>query len=133
MGFQKIVLTIAIGVLIIIMVIIGIALSKATYGESWPPIVGDCPDYWVDMSGNGSACLNTHHLGRCNIPSEGNPNTMNFSTDPFTGDEGLCSKYKWAKSCGVTWDGITSGVKNPCDNSEETEEETTEETTEETS
>lgn len=125
MNFQKIVLVVAIVLLIILLVIIGIALSKATYGDTWPPVVGDCPDYWVDMSGNGAACLNTHSLGRCNLPSEGNPNTMNFNKDPFTGDDGTCAKYKWAKSCKVTWDGITSGVANPCDTSEDTTEETT--------
>ena len=44
-------------------------------------------------------------------------NAMNFNQQPFTGDNGSCSKYRWATGCGVTWDGITSGVKNPCDTS----------------
>lgn len=126
MGFQTIVLTVATIILLILLVIIGLTLSKAAYPETWPPIVGDCPDYWVDMSGNGEACLNTHSLGTCNIPQEGNPNTMNFNQKPFTGTDGDCYRYKWANSCKVTWDGITSGVKNPCDT---TTEETTEETT----
>ena len=42
---------------------------------------------------------------------------MNFNQSPFTGDNGLCSKYNWATGCGVTWDGITSGISNPCDTS----------------
>ena len=120
MNFQKIVLTVAIIVLLIVLVMIGMALSKASYSETWPPIVGDCPDYWVDMSGNGSACLNTHSLGRCNIPTDDNKTTMNFNQAPFTGNDGTCAKYKWAKACKVTWDGITSGVQNPCDTSSET-------------
>lgn len=115
MNFQKIVLIIATVLLIFILVIIGSSLSKATTEENWPPIVGKCPDYWIDMSGNGEKCLNSHSLGRCNIPSEGNPNTMNFNKSPFTGDNGDCSKYKWARNCNVIWDGITSGVNNPCD------------------
>jgi hypothetical protein len=119
MNFQKIVITVAIIILIIILVFIGMALSKTRYGETWPPIVGDCPDYWVDMSGNGEACFNSQTLGRCNIPTEDNENTMNFNQSPFTGNDGTCSKYKWAKSCKVTWDGITSGVKNPCDTTTE--------------
>jgi hypothetical protein len=117
MNFQMIVLTIAIITLIIILVVIGLALSKASDSETWPPVVGTCPDYWVDMSGNGEECLNTHSLGRCNIPSESNKATMNFNTAPFNTDDGNCAKYKWATSCQVTWDGITSGVKNPCDKS----------------
>ena len=120
MNFQKIVITVAIVVLIIILIIIGIALSKGKYGETWPPVVGDCPDFWVDMSGNGAQCLNTHSLGICNIPSEGNPNTMNFNQAPYTGSDGMCAKYKWATTCKVVWDGITSGVKNPCDTSSTT-------------
>jgi hypothetical protein len=44
---------------------------------------------------------------------------MNFNQSPFTDDDGDCAKYNWANSCKVTWDGITSGVKNPCDTTEE--------------
>jgi len=117
MNFQKIVLTTATVLLIIILVVIGVLLSKASVQENWPPVVGECPDYWVDMSGNGEACFNSKSLGRCNIPSEVNPNTMNFNQSPFTGNNGNCSKYNWANACKVTWDGITSGVKNPCDTS----------------
>ena len=115
MNLQKIVLSIATVLLILILVVIGVTLSKAKSEEEWPPLVGDCPDYWVDMSGNGEACFNTHSLGRCNLPSKGEKGTMNFNRSPFTGDNGECSKYRWATACRVTWDGITSGVKNPCD------------------
>ena len=119
MNFQKMVLTIAIILLLVILVVIGVSLSKAEKTE-WPPIVGECPDYWVDMSGNGEACLNTHSLGKCNIPSENNKATMNFNQSPFIGDNGNCAKFNWATKCQVTWDGITSGVKNPCDTSDDT-------------
>ena len=117
MNFQKIVLIMAIVLLIIILVAIGVTLSKSRREDNWPPIVGECPDYWVDMSGNGEECLNSNSLGRCNISNGLNKNAMNFNQLPFTGDNGNCSKYRWATSCGVTWDGITSGVKNPCDTS----------------
>ena len=120
MIFQKLVLTIAILLLIVMLIVIGIALSKSNARDVWPPIVGQCPDYWVDLSGNGSACFNSHSLGRCNIPldqKDKTKSTMNFNQMPFTGDNGLCSKYNWATACKVTWDGITSGVKNPCDKS----------------
>ena len=114
MSFQKIIITIAIIILIILLVIIGITLSKASDSEIWPPIVGACPDYWVDLSGNGEACYNSHSLGRCNIPSNGEKATMNFNQAPFNSETGTCSKYNWATGCQVTWDGITSGVPNPC-------------------
>jgi hypothetical protein len=115
MAFQKTVLIIATVLLIVILVVIGIVLSKSSETDNWPPIVGDCPDFWVDMSGNGEACFNSQSLGTCNLPSKDKQNTKNFNEAPFNGENEECSKYKWANTCKVTWDGITSGVANPCD------------------
>jgi hypothetical protein len=123
MSFQKAVLTIAIILLLFLLVVIGMALSKSATEEQWPPIVGACPDYWVDLSGNGEACFNSHSLGVCNIPSKGEQGTKNFNQEPYNGTDGACSKYRWAETCNVTWDGITYGVTNPC--SATTEEDTT--------
>jgi hypothetical protein len=39
---------------------------------------------------------------------------MNFNTSAFSGENEDCSIYTWAKRCGVSWDGITYGVTNPC-------------------
>lgn len=121
MNFQGTILMTAIIILILLLIFIGIAMKDTKDTVDWPPIVGECPDYWVDLSGNGSACFNSHSLGKCNLPGNANEkNVMNFDTDPFNGANGLCSKYKWAKTCGITWDGITSGVSNPCDTTETT-------------
>jgi hypothetical protein len=115
MNFQKSLLVISIIVLILVLIFIGLALSKSKQDIEWPPIVGKCPDYWVDLETDGKACFNKHKLGKCNIPERDNKNTKNFNEPPFNSSEELCAKYKWASSCGVTWDGITYGVKNPCD------------------
>ena len=114
-GFQKIVLFSAIIILIIALVIIGIALSKARSNEEWPPMVPECPDYWkIDGSGNNTTCTNMKDLGVC-PPMAGQKHlVMDFNTSTFTGDSGSCNKYKWANKCKVTWDGITYGVDNPC-------------------
>lgn len=116
MNFQKIVYIIATIVLVIILCIIGYTMSKSSKeNEQWPPVIGNCPDYWVDASENGSECVNTHRLGTCNLPGTGtDKNSMNFNIAPFNSSDGDCAKYKWAKQCKVTWDGITSGVSNPC-------------------
>ena len=116
MSFQKSVLMIAIIFLIILLVLIGIALSESSSEIVWPPIVGNCPDYWVDLSGNGSQCFNSHRLGTCSqyIPTKDDKNTMDFNQDPYNGSNGECSKYRWATACNLTWDGITYGVQNPC-------------------
>ena len=116
MNFQKVVLTIAIIILIIMLIFVGMSLSKLNKNEVWPPNIGACPDYWEDISGNGSMCINSHSLGKCNLPTSQNlaDSAMNFDKNPFLGANGICAKYKWATACGVTWDGITSGVNNPC-------------------
>ena len=115
MEFQKLVLIIAIVLLLVILVVIGVMLAKSNADDNWPPVVSECPDYWVDMSGNGEVCVNSNSLGTCNVPRDkNNLNAMNFNQAPFTGNDGSCAKYTWATGCKVTWDGITSGVKNPC-------------------
>jgi hypothetical protein len=107
-NFQRLVIIIAIVLLIVIFVFTLIILSRSKSSQSWPPVIGDCPDYWIDTSGNGSNCVNVKNLGTCATE------TMDFSTSEYTGDQGLCNKYNWANNCGVSWDGITYGVTNPC-------------------
>jgi hypothetical protein len=107
-SFQKLVVVSAIILLVIILIFIGYSLAKGQE-ESWPPIIPECPDYWLsDGSGNNSVCTNTRNLGVC--PTK----VMNFNTPAFSGSNGLCEKYKWANTCNVAWDGITYGVSNPC-------------------
>ena len=117
-GFQKIVLYSAIIILIIALVIIGIALSYAKDSQVWPPVVPDCPDYWViDGSGNNATCINIKDLGTCPATGESKHQSVNFNQAPFVGSDETCAKYTWAKRCEVTWDGITYGVNNPCQTS----------------
>lgn len=109
-NFQSIVISIFAVLLVICLIAMGYLMYRRQKSEEWPPLIGDCPDYWVDEEGNGSQCVNTENLGTC-------PNnlTMDFTVAPYNGSNSSCIKYKWATSCGVTWDGITSGVFNPCD------------------
>ncbi len=112
-GFQKIVLITAIIILIITLIVIGITLSKGS-SVQWPPVVPQCPDFWVlDGSGNNATCVNVKDLGTCASGSNKHQ-TMNFNSSQFTGSQGACNKYNWATRCNVTWDGITYGVSNPC-------------------
>jgi hypothetical protein len=113
-GFQKIVLFSAIIILIVVLIIIGMALSYAK-DEEWPPTVSDCPDYWmIDGSGNNSKCINVKDLGRCPPKGDDKHLIMNFNQGPFQGTNESCAKYRWSKLCDVTWDGISYGVTNPC-------------------
>jgi hypothetical protein len=114
--FQSIVIGIAIILFVICLIMIGMLLMNSKNTQVWPPITGDCPDYWIDLSGNGGNCVNVKNLGKCNsnIGPSGH-SSMDFSKTPYTGTNGTCAKYAWATACDVTWDGITYGVKNPCD------------------
>lgn len=114
-GFQKFVLFGAIIILIIALVFIGVALSYSQDNQQWPPMIPQCPDYWsIDGSGNNATCINVKDLGTC-PPRSGDAHLkMNFNIPAFTGSNELCAKYNWATKCGVSWDGITYGVNNPC-------------------
>jgi hypothetical protein len=104
--FQYIVMMIAMVILIISLIIIGLTLRRQKYNSSYPPVIANCPDYWSDTLGNnGSACKNnlSPPLGNASCGK-----TMDFSTPQWQGKPGLCSKYKWAKSCNMTWDGISN-------------------------
>lgn len=108
-GFQKFVLFSAILILIITLVLIGLALRNTKKTQQWPPMVPECPDYWtMDVSGSSTYCLNKMNLGNCRITRK------DFNDATFKGEQGLCNKYKWATGCGISWDGITYGAKNPC-------------------
>jgi hypothetical protein len=112
--FQKMVLFAAIIILIIALIFIGMALSSSK-DQSWPPIVPECPDYWVaDGSGNNTTCTNVKDLGICPATGDNNHLVMNFNTEPYAGSQGTCAKYTWANRCGISWDGVTYGVSNPC-------------------
>ncbi len=127
-SFQKGILILAIIILLIALIFIGMTLNSTQNNILWPPITADCPDYWtiagsVDASGNdvsgndvsgNSICINKKDLGTCPAQNGQQHLTMNFNTSTYTGSQGLCNKYTWANSCGVTWDGITYGINNPC-------------------
>jgi hypothetical protein len=101
--FQKTVSTVAIIILIIALSIIGITLYRQKFNSKYPPVIANCPDYW-DVSGN--LCINSMKLGN---PSCKTVN-MDFTTGNFAGTNGLCAKYHWARSCNLTWDGISDNV-----------------------
>lgn len=105
-NFQNTVLTIAIVLLIICLIIIAIIIYREKYITPYPPVVADCPDYWLDTVSkdkDGSVCTNVKNLGL-----ESTPYTMDFTAPGWQGDSGACNKYKWSKQNNITWDGITN-------------------------
>jgi hypothetical protein len=107
MSFQKITIIIAGILLIISLVMFALALHNKKDDEKYPPVQSQCPDYW-DVEKNDdkdTVCVNSKHLGNKNCQK-----TMDFMKSPFVGPRGACNKKKWARTCGITWDGITNAA-----------------------
>ena len=111
-SFQEITVIIALVLLIICLIIIGITLYNSTYNAEYPPVSADCPDYWKDLGvSSGEGCVNAQSLGKQDKQICKGP--MDFSLSGWQGSDGMCRKNKWAKTCDLTWDGITNN-DNAC-------------------
>jgi hypothetical protein len=108
MNFQQMVLIVAGILLIITLVIIGLLMHYGNKSKQYPPVIGVCPDYWEESEGaNGmSTCTNVQNLGTCGASISYNPSYADEKTVN-------CARANWAKSCDLTWDGITN-VPNIC-------------------
>lgn len=103
-SFQSIVLSVAGIILAIFIVFIGIFLYRNRSNLAYPPVVAQCPDYWLNQMSDGqNTCLNVKNLGSSSCGKN-----KSFSTSEWNGKRGLCNKSKWARSCNLAWDGITT-------------------------
>ena len=117
MSFQKKATRIAGIILIIALIFIGWSIYNESWNVEWPSDSSPCPDYWVlshndDITypGPGQAsCSDKYGLNS----SDTCQNTINIDSnrpwDQEIGDE-ICKKSKWAKDCGVKWDGYTNNI-----------------------
>ena len=132
--FHIIVLSIATVALILILIFVGILLSKGNTNEAYPPSYGICPDYWevdTDETTNTSKCIIPNiQTTKLNIGNMYDESTMtlkdaitytpgysydisnnvvtqyiDFSDSKWTG---VCDKRKWANENGIVWDGISN-------------------------
>jgi hypothetical protein len=117
-NFQKVVLFVAIVVFIITLIFIATILYNNKYEIAFPPTISQCPDYWKNQQSppgpggnstgastdtNTQVCVNVKNLGNISCDK-----TKDFSGSFWQGSTGECNKYKWAKTCDLTWDGITN-------------------------
>ena len=109
-SFETGTVIIAFVVLTTFLTFISFSLNKSSDNVRYPPVVADCPDYWLDHSeGDKKLCVNKHEeLGNKDCSK-----TMDFSDSVWAGDMGFCKKKQWAKKCNLTWDGITNN-DNAC-------------------
>jgi hypothetical protein len=107
MNYKIFIIIIAIIIFILSLGIIGYILynnKTSILGTNWSPLVSNCPDYWMDLKGDGTECLNAKNLGNC--PATTTLDMTQFKTN--------CDKYKFATSNGLTWDGITNMPPSNC-------------------
>lgn len=104
MIFQAYVVICAVIIMVILVIVIRRTMSKQKNNVNWPLYVQQCPDYWVDYTGNGSKCVsNGYNVSKaCN-------GTIDFSGN-------YCTKLSKIQKCGpglgVLWDGVTYGTGN---------------------
>ncbi len=100
MNFQFSILIFAIVLVIVGTLVLRYSVKASIQSQKWPPFVANCPDYWMDTTGDGSACqsstMNSNSKSGCN----GTVNFSKFNT---------CQKYNIANDCGIYWDGINYG------------------------
>ena len=92
MSFQKSVLMVSVVLLIICLIMIGIAMYNNKYDSDYPPIVADCPDYWIEKPSDmpdDTKCYNVQNLGKSECEK-----SKDFSGSLWSGTEGTCNKYK---------------------------------------
>jgi hypothetical protein len=111
-GFQKSVLMITFGLLLVIFIFMVGILVYAKKNDDNVPIVPQCPDFWeIEETDTGPKCVNVQNLGTCPAASGDEFLSVDFNSGNFTDN---CSKYTWANNCNIAWDGLTYGVDNPC-------------------
>ncbi len=104
--FQSTACIVAITILIVALIYVAIMLILQSNNDKFPPYSSSCPDYWNMVKQNGvDMCINDKSLGEVSNQGCGqlDPNNSLFSSG-----SGDCNKYTYAKTCNITWDGITN-------------------------
>ena len=125
------------GLFLLILILTCLSITNTYSNKTWPPTTYKCPDYWdYDDKTNSEnpACINSKNIGTCdnvkytvNDPLTGQArevngyliNNMYYTVDneqvAFDNEKkGMCAKQNWAKSCSLTWDGITNKTFSNC-------------------
>lgn len=108
-AFQKTVVIVALVVLVIALIFVAIMLVVQANSDNFPPYSSSCPDYWnmeqSDDDDGSDMCINSKSLGKVN---HSGCKQLDPNNSLFSGSSGDCNKYRYAKTCAVTWDGITN-------------------------
>ena len=121
MNFYKTTFTIMIIVLIICLAVIGTIISYSNNDVKFPPITSECPDYYkLNESGECVSQIDViprkqwwkRKGNKPDIPCDKVDFNNSYFKKKDNGGMGrasaLCERKKWAKKCGVNWDGVTT-------------------------
>ena len=111
-SFAKICITVAVVILIICLTFMGILLWYSKEATLWPPEISECPDYW-DVVGK-NVCKANKGLGNTGNGSNKACSYMDFNSGQFKGKSGRRERCRWARDCGVYWDGISDAKPSVC-------------------
>jgi len=110
---------------VLLLGIFGYMMYSSKNKEIFPATISDCPDYY-DIDSSGAYCVANRNVWA--IPSASNSicSSINFKTGSYTpadgttaikyttpgknASSGICAKKNMAKSCGITWEGITNNT-----------------------
>lgn len=107
LNFKVISLIIAVILLIVFLVLTYNSLNTTIDDKKWPPNVYNCPDYWTqDLTQDDIVCNNDKNLGLDTCPTNVNMDTYIYNSEILAKSD--CAKAQWARSCNLTWDGITN-------------------------
>lgn len=128
--FHITVLAIATVVLILILIFIGILLSRGNQNVAWPPSYGVCPDYWGYDENKQQCIIPQYALNAVNVGNMYNKDskvlndnilsTPGYSYDVSggkvtqyidfsnTGWNGVCDKKTWSNTNNIVWDGVSN-------------------------
>lgn len=115
MNFKVFMIILFFVILFVLAIMTYFSMSKEMKNKKWPPVVSKCPDYWVlrkDENGEENICRNIKNLGRSECSKEIKLDTFLYNSKLIADDN--CTKAQWARSCDLTWDGITN-KENICD------------------
>jgi hypothetical protein len=128
--FHIIVISVATIILLLILIFIGILLSKGNQNLAWPPSYGICPDYWMHDLSNNKCIIPKFEPDAINIGNMYDPSTKQLKdsvidTPGYSYDmsgtvltqyidfsdnlwESTCDKKKWCNTHNIVWDGISN-------------------------
>jgi len=128
--FYLTVLIVATIILIIILIFIGILLSKGNTNLAFPPNYGICPDYWKYNIDQKKCIIPQNIPGAINLGNMYNETTKtlndNILNSPgysydvsnglitqyidFSNNNwgGICNQKKWTNTNNIVWDGVSN-------------------------